>query len=80
MNVYPMVRGFTAIGIGGDDFVQAMVGAVESVIETQIPEVLMSDKKIDTLLDCRDWISTFPEILFDKGTWGFDTLITWNNE
>jgi hypothetical protein len=39
VNVYPMVRGFTAIGIGGDDFVQAMVGAVESVIETQIPEV-----------------------------------------
>jgi putative lipoic acid-binding regulatory protein len=44
VNVYPMVRGFTAIGIGGDDFVQAMVGAVESVIETQIPEGGVSQK------------------------------------
>lgn len=34
-----MVRGFTAIGTGGDDFVQAMVVAVESVIQQPIPEV-----------------------------------------
>ncbi|PNX75880.1 hypothetical protein L195_g031824, partial [Trifolium pratense] len=31
-------RGFTAIGTGGDDFVQAMVVAVESVIQQPIPQ------------------------------------------
>jgi hypothetical protein len=39
VNSYPTVRGFTAIGTGGDDFVQSMVVAVESVIEERIPEV-----------------------------------------
>lgn len=39
MNTYPTVRGFTAIGTGGNDFVQSMVVAVESVIEERIPEV-----------------------------------------
>lgn len=34
VNVYPMIRDFTAIGTGGDEFVVAMVQAVESVIET----------------------------------------------
>ncbi|KAJ4828553.1 hypothetical protein Tsubulata_003655 [Turnera subulata] len=38
VNSYPTVRGFTAIGSGGDDFVQAMVVAVESVIQQPIPE------------------------------------------
>ncbi|XP_077250358.1 phosphoribosylformylglycinamidine synthase [Tasmannia lanceolata] len=38
VNSYPMARGFTAIGTGGDDFVQAMVVAVESVLEQPIPE------------------------------------------
>ncbi|XP_012085685.1 uncharacterized protein LOC105644817 isoform X2 [Jatropha curcas] len=38
VNSYPTVRGFTAIGTGGDDFVQAMVVAVESVIQRPIPE------------------------------------------
>ncbi|CAN6888158.1 uncharacterized protein LOC106401273 isoform X1 [Brassica napus] len=38
VNTYPTDRGFTAIGTGGDDFVHAMVVAVESVIERQIPE------------------------------------------
>ncbi|CAL1354987.1 unnamed protein product [Linum trigynum] len=38
VNTYPTVRGFTAIGTGGDDFVQAMVVAVESVIQQPIPE------------------------------------------
>eukprot|EP00249_Psilotum_nudum_P005680 c19115_g1_i1 orf=307-909(+) len=38
VNTYPMRRDFTAIGTGGDDFVQAMVGAVESVLEYPIPE------------------------------------------
>ncbi|XP_077228925.1 uncharacterized protein LOC143861857 [Tasmannia lanceolata] len=33
-----MARGFTAIGTGGDDFVQAMVVSVESILEQQIPE------------------------------------------
>ncbi|KAF3487404.1 hypothetical protein F2Q69_00054127 [Brassica cretica] len=39
VNTYPTERGFTAIGTGGDDFVHAMVVAVESVIDRQIPEV-----------------------------------------
>ncbi|XP_061336980.1 uncharacterized protein LOC133284042 [Gastrolobium bilobum] len=38
VNSYPTVRGFTAIGTGGDDFVQAMVVAVESVIQQPIPQ------------------------------------------
>ncbi|XVE85328.1 hypothetical protein DITRI_Ditri17bG0082900 [Diplodiscus trichospermus] len=38
VNSYPTVRGFTAIGTGGDDFVQAMVVAVESVIQQPIPK------------------------------------------
>lgn len=38
VNTYPTVRGFTAIGTGGDDFVQAMVVAVESVIQQPIPQ------------------------------------------
>ncbi|KAL7606390.1 hypothetical protein Lser_V15G14588 [Lactuca serriola] len=37
VNTYPTVRGFTAIGTGGDDFVQAMVVAVESVLQHPIP-------------------------------------------
>ena len=39
VNSYPTVRGFTAIGTGGEDFVQAMVVAVESVIQQPIPQV-----------------------------------------
>ncbi|XP_057776971.1 uncharacterized protein LOC130995630 isoform X2 [Salvia miltiorrhiza] len=38
VNSYPTVRGFTAIGTGGNDFVQAMVIAVESVLQKPIPE------------------------------------------
>ncbi|KAJ6837227.1 uncharacterized protein M6B38_278940 [Iris pallida] len=38
VNSYPTVRGFTAIGTGGDDFVQAMVVAVESVLQEPIPK------------------------------------------
>ncbi|OMO88153.1 hypothetical protein COLO4_20407 [Corchorus olitorius] len=38
VNTYPTVRGFTAIGTGGDDFVQAMIFAVESVLQQPIPE------------------------------------------
>ncbi|XP_027341837.1 uncharacterized protein LOC113854802 isoform X2 [Abrus precatorius] len=38
VNSYPTVRGFTAIGTGGEDFVQAMVVAVESIIEQPIPK------------------------------------------
>jgi hypothetical protein len=40
----------------------------------------MPDKKIDTLFECRNWISSFPETLFDKGTRGFEQLNTCNNE
>ncbi|KAL8150667.1 hypothetical protein V2J09_020475, partial [Rumex salicifolius] len=32
-------EGFTAIGTGGDDFVQSMIVAVESVLQQPIPEV-----------------------------------------
>ena len=32
MNKYPIEREFKAIGAGGDDFVRAMVAAVESVL------------------------------------------------
>ena len=42
VNSYPTVRGFTAIGTGGDDFVHSMVVAVESVIQQPIPEVPIS--------------------------------------
>ncbi|KAE9454847.1 hypothetical protein C3L33_13351, partial [Rhododendron williamsianum] len=39
VNSYPTVRGFTAIGTGGDDFVHAMVVAVESVLQQPVPEM-----------------------------------------
>nr|DAD30552.1 TPA_asm: hypothetical protein HUJ06_009403 [Nelumbo nucifera] len=39
VNSYPTVRGFTAIGTGCDDFVQAMVVAIESVLQYPILEV-----------------------------------------
>lgn len=39
VNSYPRTRGFTAIGTGGDDFVQAMVYAVESVVQRPVPQV-----------------------------------------
>ncbi|XP_073286363.1 uncharacterized protein [Primulina huaijiensis] len=42
VNSYPTVRGFTAIATRGDDFVHAMVVAVESVIHWPIPEVSIS--------------------------------------
>nr|CAE05021.2 OSJNBa0044M19.8 [Oryza sativa Japonica Group] len=38
VNSYPTNRGFTAIGTGGDDFVQSMVVAVESVLQEPIPK------------------------------------------
>ncbi|GBG66145.1 hypothetical protein CBR_g57027 [Chara braunii] len=38
VNEYPSLRGFTAIGSGGEDFVQSMVGAVESVLQVTLPE------------------------------------------
>ncbi|PKA55533.1 hypothetical protein AXF42_Ash006735 [Apostasia shenzhenica] len=44
VNSYPTVRGFTAIGTGGDDFVNAMVVAVESVLQEPIPEDRVSHK------------------------------------
>ncbi|XP_062223251.1 uncharacterized protein LOC133922094 isoform X2 [Phragmites australis] len=44
VNSYPTVRGFTAIGTGGDDFVQSMVVAVESVLQERIPEGQISQK------------------------------------
>ncbi|KAK6160401.1 hypothetical protein DH2020_003782 [Rehmannia glutinosa] len=44
VNSYPTVRGFTAIGTGGDDFVHAMVVAVESVLEQPIPEGQVKQK------------------------------------
>ncbi|KAL6193367.1 hypothetical protein ACLB2K_034451 [Fragaria x ananassa] len=44
VNSYPTVRGFTAIGSGGDDFVQAMVVAVESVLQQSVPEDRVKQK------------------------------------
>ncbi|XP_062149859.1 uncharacterized protein LOC133858406 isoform X2 [Alnus glutinosa] len=44
VNSYPTVRGFTAIGTGGDDFVQAMIVAVESVLQQPIPEGRVKQK------------------------------------
>ncbi|KAH6798117.1 phosphoribosylformylglycinamidine synthase [Perilla frutescens var. hirtella] len=44
VNSYPTVRGFTAIGTGGDDFVHAMVVAVESVLQKSIPEGQVKQK------------------------------------
>lgn len=44
VNSYPTVRGFTAIGTGGDDFVHAMVVAVESVLQQPIPEEHVKQK------------------------------------
>ncbi|KAL5213969.1 hypothetical protein ABZP36_003121 [Zizania latifolia] len=44
VNSYPTDRGFTAIGTGGDDFVQSMVVAVESVLQEPIPKGQVSHK------------------------------------
>ncbi|KAI3977235.1 hypothetical protein MKX01_035965 [Papaver californicum] len=44
VNTYPTVRGFTAIGTGGEDFVHAMVVAVESVLQETIPEGIVKQK------------------------------------
>ncbi|KAL5717572.1 hypothetical protein ACHQM5_010555 [Ranunculus cassubicifolius] len=44
VNSYPTVRGFTAIGTGGDDFVEAMVVAVESVLQEAVPEGSVKQK------------------------------------
>ncbi|KAL9660300.1 hypothetical protein QQ045_025113 [Rhodiola kirilowii] len=38
VNSYPTVRRFIAIGSGGDDFADAMVFAVESVLQEPIPD------------------------------------------
>ncbi|XP_066347355.1 uncharacterized protein [Miscanthus floridulus] len=44
VNSYPTDRGFTAIGTGGDDFVQSMVVSVESVLQESIPKGRISQK------------------------------------
>ncbi|XP_021723105.1 uncharacterized protein LOC110690550 isoform X2 [Chenopodium quinoa] len=44
VNSYPTIRGFTAIGTGGDDFVHSMVVAVESVLQQPIPEGQVKQK------------------------------------
>uniref|UniRef100_A0A0D9W440 Uncharacterized protein n=1 Tax=Leersia perrieri TaxID=77586 RepID=A0A0D9W440_9ORYZ len=44
VNSYPTDRGFTAIGTGGDDFVQSMVVAVESVLQEPVPKGQVSHK------------------------------------
>lgn len=53
MNTYPTVRGFTAIGTGGQDFVQAMLVAVESVIQQPIPQVLIG--RVYLLINALDY-------------------------
>nr|KAJ0212969.1 hypothetical protein LSAT_V11C400178870 [Lactuca sativa] len=42
LDTYPSVRRFTAIGIGGNDFVQSMILAVESVIQHPVQQLPMS--------------------------------------
>ncbi|CAM0904912.1 unnamed protein product [Alopecurus aequalis] len=44
VNSYPTDRGFTAIGVGGEDFVHAMVDAVESVLQEPIPKGQVTQK------------------------------------
>ncbi|XP_074310046.1 uncharacterized protein LOC141644413 isoform X3 [Silene latifolia] len=44
VNSYPTVRGFTAIGTGGEDFVHSMIVAVESVLQEPIPEGQVKQK------------------------------------
>ncbi|KAK9707579.1 hypothetical protein RND81_07G206400 [Saponaria officinalis] len=44
VNSYPTVRGFTAIGTGGEDFVHSMIVAVESVLQQPIPEGQVKQK------------------------------------
>ncbi|GAA0154204.1 hypothetical protein LIER_12258 [Lithospermum erythrorhizon] len=44
VNSYPTVRGFTAIGTGGDDFEHAMIVAVESVLQQPIPQGRVKQK------------------------------------
>ncbi|EFJ17976.1 hypothetical protein SELMODRAFT_58783, partial [Selaginella moellendorffii] len=44
VNTYPMERGFTAIGTGGDDFVRAMVLAVETVLQISVSTEEISSK------------------------------------
>lgn len=60
MNSYPTIRGFTAIGTGGDDFVQSMVVAVESVLQQPIPEVISvlvcSNQSIDLGMAYTKWL------------------------
>jgi hypothetical protein len=56
VNTYPTVRGFTAIGTGGDDFVQSMVVAVESVIEESIPKVGFFGVFAATFVKLHAWI------------------------
>jgi len=51
VNSYPTVRGFTAIGTGGEDFVQAMVVAVESVIQQPIPQVCIHASYLITIVE-----------------------------
>jgi putative lipoic acid-binding regulatory protein len=36
VNQYPTERSFKAIGMGGEDFVQSMVGAVESAVGSTV--------------------------------------------
>lgn len=61
------MRGFTAIGTGGDDFVQAMVVAVESVLQQPIPEVvipcvccelilLIRCLEVDAFVECKHFV------------------------
>ncbi|XP_057529175.1 uncharacterized protein LOC130807838 isoform X3 [Amaranthus tricolor] len=48
VNSYPTVRGFTAIGTGGEDFVHSMVVAVESVLQQPIPELTTRMREMET--------------------------------
>lgn len=44
VNTYPGYRSFKAIGVGGGAFVQAMVGAVESVTGESVHEECVQER------------------------------------
>mmetsp|Transcript_28100 Transcript_28100/g.53530 ORF Transcript_28100/g.53530 Transcript_28100/m.53530 type:complete len:193 (-) Transcript_28100:217-795(-) len=42
VNDYPIMRGFKAIGTGGDDFVKSMVAQVEKALGRSVPEEVVA--------------------------------------
>ncbi|CAJ1938810.1 unnamed protein product [Sphenostylis stenocarpa] len=75
VNSYPTVRGFTAIGTGGEDFVQAMLVAVESVIQQPIPQVDLIRLQFSMKITRTEWPWDFDDFpCFSQKTY----YVTWN--